>query len=273
MSKWRPQDNGCLYVFPDIHGNVSLLEKALVRILPLRNTKNAVDKIIFLGDYVDRHVDSAAVIDLLISLKEIYKDQIICIKGNHEDLFLKSLGIDCSDLIQNLNCKTWKSNGGIQTISSYIKRAGLKDNPYNFKITQLKEIIPNSHIEFLNSCLDYYQEDEYVFVHGGYEPAYPMEQYLEKYSVFNLYWDGSDRNLFNYVKSILFLKGKLHWNHVVVCGHSGPIPIFHPNYRMIDAGAPRQLLLYEAKSNQAMVSVPKNKKLQTYVTDWTVLEP
>lgn len=273
MSKWRPNLDGCLYVIPDIHGNFSLLEKIMARILPLRNTVNAVDKIIFLGDYIDRHVDSASVIDFIISLKETYKEQIVTIKGNHEDLFLKSLGINCSDMTQNFSRKTWVSNGGIQTISSYLKRNELKNNPYNIKMTELKELIPESHLNFFLECKDYYKEDNFVFVHGGYDPTYSIEEYLKFNSVFNLYWDGTDRTLFNFMKNILLFKSKVHWEEVIVCGHSGPIPIFHPKYRMLDAGSPRQLLLYEARSNQALLSLPNKQRLKLYSTNWTELKP
>ena len=92
MSKWRPSNLNCLYVIPDIHGAYSLLEKILKRILPLRKSDGGQDKIIFLGDYIDRHVDSHKVLDRIIELKEKYGDSVICLCGNHELMFLEGLG-------------------------------------------------------------------------------------------------------------------------------------------------------------------------------------
>ena len=57
MSKWRPSKE-CIYVIPDVHGMYNELELILSRILPLRKTDGVKDKIVFLGDYVDRRVDS-----------------------------------------------------------------------------------------------------------------------------------------------------------------------------------------------------------------------
>ena len=65
MSKWRPAKDKCIYVIPDIHGNVQLLDLVLDRILPLR--KN--DQIVFLGDYVDRGTQSEENIHYLLKTK------------------------------------------------------------------------------------------------------------------------------------------------------------------------------------------------------------
>ena len=91
MSKWRPSKNSCLYVIPDIHGAYSLLEKILKRILPLRKSGGVQDKIVFLGDFIDRHVDSHLVLDRLIELKKKYGDNVICLWVNHELKFLEGM--------------------------------------------------------------------------------------------------------------------------------------------------------------------------------------
>ena len=69
MSKWRPATTECLYTIADIHGEADLLNKILKRILPLRKSDGIHDKIVFLGDYVDRHKDGHKVLDALIKLK------------------------------------------------------------------------------------------------------------------------------------------------------------------------------------------------------------
>ena len=54
-----------LYAVGDIHGEVGKLD-ALLEKLPLE----AGDRLVFLGDYVDRGLDSHAVVDRLIALQK-----------------------------------------------------------------------------------------------------------------------------------------------------------------------------------------------------------
>ena len=77
MSKWRPSEQNCIYVIPDVHGAIDPLNKICDRILPLRKSDGGKDKLIFLGDYIDRHVDSHKVIDFCIELEKKYPHQVI----------------------------------------------------------------------------------------------------------------------------------------------------------------------------------------------------
>ncbi|WP_149404020.1 metallophosphoesterase family protein [Dictyobacter arantiisoli] len=71
------------YAIGDIHGEVSLLKRLLER-LPYRPE----DKLIFLGDYVDRGEDSIAVIRTLQALQQEHP-RCIFLRGNHEDAWLE----------------------------------------------------------------------------------------------------------------------------------------------------------------------------------------
>ena len=51
-----------IYVIPDIHGQIAMLDEALLRI---EGDGGADAQIVFLGDYVDRGPDSRGVIDRL----------------------------------------------------------------------------------------------------------------------------------------------------------------------------------------------------------------
>ena len=79
------------YVIGDIHGCVEELRR-LIEALPL----GGGDSVVFLGDYIDRGPDSAAVVAYLISLQDQLVDGIewVFLKGNHEDMFLSYLGLD-----------------------------------------------------------------------------------------------------------------------------------------------------------------------------------
>ena len=69
------------FVIGDIHGGLLALEQVLTRA-----KVTTEDTLIFLGDYVDGWSQSVEVIDYLIELKT--KQNIICIRGNHDQLAL-----------------------------------------------------------------------------------------------------------------------------------------------------------------------------------------
>ena len=88
-TKWRPNKDGDnIYTIGDIHGQLHQLKLILKSILPLRKNEGVQDRIIFLGDYVDRNKNSHLVLDLLIDLKKKYKSKLMFLKGNHEDMFM-----------------------------------------------------------------------------------------------------------------------------------------------------------------------------------------
>ena len=67
-------------ILSDIHGNYEALKKCI-----LEAKKDGVKTILCLGDYVGYYYEPEKCIDLLI------KEKAICIKGNHEDIFLELL--------------------------------------------------------------------------------------------------------------------------------------------------------------------------------------
>ena len=64
----------------DIHGNFDALKAAMLDI-----KKNKIEKIFCLGDIVNYYYEPHKCIDLLI------KNNVKCIKGNHETIFFKTL--------------------------------------------------------------------------------------------------------------------------------------------------------------------------------------
>src|SRR5690349_19239000 len=90
MGKKRPMKKNCLYVIPDIHGAYNLLNLILKKILPLRKSDGIEDHIFFLGDYIDRSVESHLTIDKLIEIKKKFPNQIHFVMGNHELMMLKA---------------------------------------------------------------------------------------------------------------------------------------------------------------------------------------
>ena len=73
-----------LVIISDLHGD----SKSLFRILSKINYKhflsNPMNKLIFLGDYVDRGSNSVGVMYSVCHLKNTYPDSIVLMRGNHE---------------------------------------------------------------------------------------------------------------------------------------------------------------------------------------------
>jgi serine/threonine protein phosphatase 1 len=253
LSKWRPTKEGCLFVIPDIHGMLDNLNLILNRILPLRKS----DRIVFLGDYIDRDVRSHKVIDLLIDLKEEYPNQIFLIKGNHEFLFLEGIehSADLSDYL------SWMKNGGEETLLGYMVREGIAlDNAYMIDRKRIKSFIPKEHLKFLNTKLiPFYQSDNFIFVHGGCDPFTPIEDQDPRH----LAWD---RSVFFAIE-----KGTVEpvWDKTIVTGHNGYSHgiVVKDKFLMLDGSYFDKLYVMEMFSGEIFYASRGNKRLVKWEKD------
>jgi serine/threonine protein phosphatase 1 len=279
MSKWRPSELNCLYVIPDIHGAYNQLKMICDRILPLRKSDGGQDRLVFLGDYIDRHADSHKVLDFLISIKKKYGDNIDFLIGNHELMFLDAMGLPSPKFREPTSdqlwsgehlYKFWLANGGIQTILGYTHRNPLifKESPIAFNRSRVLDLIPKEHINFLLTSLKKYVEiDDYVFVHGGIN--------VESFSVppqdntDDLVWN---RNMMYFVLDCINKNKSVPWDKVVVAGHnvrSSHKPVVHDKFLMLDCGSPGQLLVVELRSGEAFMSKPRGSRMVKYQLEKT----
>ena len=97
-----------IYAIGDIHGCLN----HLINLLNLVNPDLAQHQLVFVGDYVDRGPNSKGVVDYIIDLKKKYNpENIICLMGNHERMFL--------DFLQGREEMFFLLNGGTATAVSY----------------------------------------------------------------------------------------------------------------------------------------------------------
>jgi protein phosphatase len=73
-----------LVIIGDIHGDLGSLYKILDEINFKIFLTNKDNKIIFLGDYIDRGTNSVAVLYTICKLKQMYSSSVILMRGNHE---------------------------------------------------------------------------------------------------------------------------------------------------------------------------------------------
>jgi predicted MPP superfamily phosphohydrolase len=128
------------FAISDIHGCAKTFEALLNRIAFSKE-----DVLYLLGDYVDRGPDSKGVIDSILNL-QTSGFSIHCLKGNHEEIMVKSK----EDIEQFLPWLDW---GGLQTLQS-------------FGVYDLREI-PQRYWDFLNDLENFFLADDYILVHAG----------------------------------------------------------------------------------------------------------
>jgi protein phosphatase len=73
-----------LAIVSDLHGDSKSLFQILSEINYERFLSNPMNKLIFLGDYVDRGSDSIGVMYSVCHLKSTYPDSVLLMRGNHE---------------------------------------------------------------------------------------------------------------------------------------------------------------------------------------------
>jgi serine/threonine protein phosphatase 1 len=139
-----------LYAIGDIHGELEKLED-LLEFLPLR----AEDRLVFLGDYVDRGPDSKGVVDRLIALGR--ERDCTFLLGNHEAMFLDFLGWRGRSYFGG---DAFLLNGGDRTLASY----GYFDAE---KSPEEPFALPPGHDEFYRSLTLSHRDGDYLFVHAG----------------------------------------------------------------------------------------------------------
>jgi len=137
-----------IFVIGDIHGCVEMLKRLMDKI----DWRPDKDRLIFLGDYIDRGEDPKGVVDFILELLKL-SPLVQCLMGNHEDIFLDFLaGGDINPLLLN---------GGATTLSSY-------------QIENKREsqsLIPPDHMEFFDRIQPLIELENFYVVHAGFRPG------------------------------------------------------------------------------------------------------
>jgi Calcineurin-like phosphoesterase len=73
-----------LVVVGDLHGDCKSLFRILCKIDYRQFLSKRLNKLVFLGDYIDRGTDSIGIVYSVCYLKTAYPDSVILMRGNHE---------------------------------------------------------------------------------------------------------------------------------------------------------------------------------------------
>ncbi|HUB64980.1 MAG TPA: metallophosphoesterase family protein [Methylocella sp.] len=206
-----------IYAVGDIHGRADLLKSLFSRIdEDLKEHPIAETHQIFLGDYIDRGQNSAAVFDLLIERASIHP--MTCLKGNHEIYLL--------EFLENPRILgAWAQYGALPTLASYGLTPSLNANPKEQEelAVGLFNAMPPSHGQFLAGLKPCFTRGDFFFVHAGVRPGTPLSRQREE----DLLWIRED-----------FLLHEEPFEKIIVHGHTPVrVPDVRKNRINIDTGA------------------------------------
>jgi len=168
-------EKGRIFVIGDIHGCLDMLD-TMMHLIDWRPER---DRLIFLGDYIDRGRDPKGVIDYILELKK-QSNLVECLRGNHEELFL--------DFLEGKEIDTFLYNGGESTLASYGNGG--------------RTAIPPEHMDFFNSLKTLIELDEYYIVHAGFRPGVDISMQSQN----DLLWirDPFIFSEYNFRKKVIF---------------------------------------------------------------------
>lgn len=149
-----------LYAIADTHGRYDLIIKLYEAILQdIQSTKDEYNKILFLGDYIDRGPQSKQILDWLMSLKEANTKKLkhICLLGNHEDFLLQAMD-NFGTVKEPPIWQCWMGNGGLATLDSF----GIID----YENTAQQIFKP--YYKWLKTLPIVYERHNMIFCHSGY---------------------------------------------------------------------------------------------------------
>jgi serine/threonine protein phosphatase 1 len=148
------------FVVGDIHGRCA----QLAGVLDMLPREESIDKLVFLGDLIDRGPDVPGCVEQVLTLCSANPENVICLRGNHEQMLLDFL--DEANMI-------WveTATGGERTFEQYTERPLRLRTAADFDNARdlIAEKIPADQIEFFRQR-PLYHEDEYaLYVHAGLE--------------------------------------------------------------------------------------------------------
>ena len=144
---------GRLLVMGDIHGHY----EKMLRVLLLCGYTPGVDRLVLLGDYVDRGPDSRRV---AAEGQRLSQAGAIALYGNHEDLMYRALRKRKQGYFSPAELEQWFANGGEITLDSYRAHATILDE----------------HLCFFAGLPRWVEVRGFLFVHAGIRPGKTIEQ-------------------------------------------------------------------------------------------------
>jgi serine/threonine protein phosphatase 1 len=167
----RAPDGWRAYVIGDVHGCLHLLDRLIDAIVADHASRApARGLLVLVGDLIDRGPDSAGVIERLRTV-DLSGFRLVTLAGNHEEVLLRILGGDASQIAG------WLRFGGAEALGSWnvdaAQVAALA--PADAQALIAAAVTPEQR-SFLDSLGDSFRFGDYLFVHAGIRPGIPLEE-------------------------------------------------------------------------------------------------
>lgn len=159
------------FAIGDIHGCHTQMQSLMAQMETLDTDAPRV----FVGDYVDRGEQSAAVLRDLFAMKD--DARVTCLAGNHEDMMLKFI-----DTPETAGAR-WLRYGGLQTIASFGVggvTAGSDAAGLAAAAMALKAAMGPDMLVWLRALPTLWQSGNIGVVHAGADPELPLAMQSEK---------------------------------------------------------------------------------------------
>ncbi|WP_180898553.1 metallophosphoesterase [Martelella soudanensis] len=181
----RPKPEGRTEAPPQFRGGLPSPDEGFVAIGDVHGCAEALaalwDKlakaapgmtIIHVGDYIDRGEDSAGVLRMLHE-RQAHDGDIVCLKGNHEEMFL--------DFLREPEEKgeRWLRYGGLQTLQSFGDLSlgkALPERDFVRIRDGLIQQLGEAMIGFLATMPRYWRSGNVAVVHAGADPREPLDR-------------------------------------------------------------------------------------------------
>jgi serine/threonine protein phosphatase 1 len=231
----------------DIHGEIDLLDSLLGAIF-----KHDPERVIFLGDYIDRGPHSRQVVDRIMEL-EVPK---ACLMGNHE-LMLLSAYEDSPSVYNPM--ELWYRNGGEATLQSF----GFSGF-FSFQ-SQMEE----HYLDFfrnlrMSDVVEVGAGKKILATHAGISPSIPVADQLLLKDYQDLLQYMTDRQLdlgdsFLWARETFFSGPEKQWKgYMVIHGHTPTLKLMriaqeedYPHFHFVG----NDLAIRRKKENGEVVSV------------------
>lgn len=142
------------YVMSDLHGCYNQLEQAL------KKWDKENERLVIMGDLIDRGPDSLKVVRKMMELKETYPDNVTVLKGNHEEMLLAWLiGTDV-ELYGFYYTLTHE-----ETLKSFLGDSFGKLSRQKRAEQMVRDFKPE--LRFMRDLPLYFETEKAIFVHAG----------------------------------------------------------------------------------------------------------
>lgn len=153
---------GRTFAIGDIHGDLEQLHDLLRRIGPLDRT----DKLVFLGDYVDRGPRSRDVIEFIRHTLPKTGARVVTLRGNHEDAWLRVINEGWDGFVLP------PGNGCLACLRSFTGGPvpDLQDQPRSeAEWDQLLSgaFLPDDVVDWMQTLPHWHEDDDAIYVHAG----------------------------------------------------------------------------------------------------------